>query len=481
MREGKKDNWIFMICCMIMIIPILIYTTYSIPAADDFANGVAVKNLIGTYSSYWKSALVYSAQLYRETSGYYFAAFVNLFCQPFLRAGLLGIRLYAFAVNSIFFISLFIVIRISLKEFVTENKQIIWVIYTAAVFCLVNNHMNSEIYTWYVVLAAYIFPVTVMFMGISCFILAIKRKKISWMICASVCGFLVSGSSLNVTALNCGIYLLISVAGIYVYSQKKNAIIPFVCAFAGGVINTLSPGNFSRHDSVASADYTLIQSVKDTIVVVGRKFTDLFFRTPFLVIAIIVLIFILSKVKFEYDKKIKFTHPFWVAAAFICGVFVVDYPVCLGYATRDLPDRTVYIQDIAIYILFFIWLFYFAGFIKKKWPDFCLKKEQIIPVLISCLLFVCVLFNLKGVDDWTTTFMIKSIVNGSAKEYAVYEEDILKEIENSRESDIIITREYNAVHPIIKSIGLTVDTANWVNQAVSNFYNKKSVTVVYKQ
>lgn len=237
-NQNIKIDWILMgeiVSICVILIPIFILSFYAIPAADDFSMSNKITASMAEGYSHIGASLHMTIVYYKYFGGYFFALFANWLVSPLLRGGINALRITVFAINLFFYLSLYVFVKNLLKIFFeAENLKVKLLLYFLVLFAITNNYNNSETWTWYCVSIAYVFLIGCMFWGIIFFIKAVKCEKALYIIGAAVIGFLVSGGSLIVTALNCGIYLLIGFWAVYVYNKKKVAIICFCNALGGG-------------------------------------------------------------------------------------------------------------------------------------------------------------------------------------------------------------------------------------------------------
>ena len=190
-----------------VIIPILIYASKSFPVADDFGNTRYVRDSMVS-ESFFLTAVKLAGETYVRLGGNFFSAFLNYFFTPFLRGGIVGIRIFNTIMHIVFYISVFVLVRFFSKHILKADSNIALFLYFAFIFCLVNNRVNSDVYSWYVVLVAYILPTAILMFCHSILIYSVCTRNRMY-IPAAILAFLVSGSSLNITALNCGLLLLL--------------------------------------------------------------------------------------------------------------------------------------------------------------------------------------------------------------------------------------------------------------------------------
>ena len=471
--NNLKDNKIYVLMVAIVLLPILVYSIHSIPAADDYSNAVAISAYWNTYSNSFFAALMRDVDLYKSLGGYYFASFLNVFFVPFLRFGITGLRVFNFIVNGFFAVSLYYFVDKFACDLLKTKKNITWLIFAIIETMLVNTYMNTEIYTWYCVLVAYILPMSLMLIAFGkyfSFVMGKTKRFIS----ISVIAFLVSGSSLNIVALNCLFYLILGVYGFVYFKKKKESIIIFCSSFLGALVNVVAPGNFARRDTI-SENYNIFASVKDDILLTVDSCISLFTSPVFIISFVIILITILNTVDFA-DLKIDFKYPIIALVCVPTGVLIVNFPVVFGYGTEWTTDRCIFVQNLTLTILMLLWTVYFAGFINKRMGEIQFDNKSKIVLCLVFSLSLCNFFNCKGgMDNFTTTYMWKHIMSGRMEEFVNYEEGIISAMENSKNEDVIFPLPQFSKDIFVKDIGIQEDPDWWVNDAVSRFYGLKSL------
>ena len=477
MREGIKKYGAFIIWTLVMVIPIIIFASKSVPAADDFSNAVRLLEQQDEYSNRFSLAFARSIDLYKNTSGYFFAAFLNYLFTPYLRWGLNGLRIFNILANAVFFLSLFFLVQVFTRKALKMDQLFMWAFFCILLTELINGYSNSEIYTWYCVLVAYILPVSLMFISLALCIESNTDNRFL-IIPAAVLGFLVSGSSLNLAALNCGLVFLAS-AYMAVFLKRTTAgAFYFLLSLVGAIINVLSPGNYIRHDSV-NPNYNILWSVRDAVECTVRMVKGRILGFPLIALCLIVLVICLGYVDYS---RIELSFRFPICAAFVVfiGVVIVTFPVCFGYSKSYLPDRAYFISDIALYLLAFMWCIYFAGFIKRIiWTK---PLPSNFAAYSSVFLIAAIMFHVGfcgGPNAYTTGGMITLISNGSLGNFAEHEESILSEIEGSLDDHVVLERPYELQMPYMKSIGISEDSSYWINIRLAQYYNKETVVIVY--
>lgn len=475
----RKADWIVVSEIVIIgfiILPILLVSLYALPVADDFSNAYSVKIKIADNHSYIKTALSCVIYYYTRVSGYYFTLFLNYFFSPFLRGGISALRAVVFAINLFFYFSLYCLVS-ELLGLVCKirNRRVTFAIYILVLFAFINNYSNPEIGTWYCVMVGYVLAVAIMFWGIVFFLRAMQCGKRLYAVLALLLGFLVSGASLNVTALNCMLYLIISYLGFTIWNKKKVAVICFAAALLGGVINAVAPGNFIRHDSVSSS-YSIGSSLRLSVSLCLSRFQYLLSHSLFAIL--LIALFVIALTFIDYTEWRKMFNPLFVLCVVLIGVTVINFPVCLGTGNSMLSERCKWVQDCGIYIGMFCMMIYLAGWLKNKYGKIEIRRDILLCISISCILFVCNLGTVRGYDSYFTVQAIKQLTNGKISEYSKYWESVLAEIESSEDKEVIVYREKMEKNQFISDPRIDSAEGNWVNSAVALYYGKDRVRLV---
>lgn len=459
---------------IIVICPILVYAAHSLPAADDYSNAGKIRECLNDSQTMFGAAVSATKDAYNNIGGYFFSAFLNYYFSPFFRNGITGVRVFNTIAHIFFFISAFFLTAVFSRRLLKINWIDVIGIYCIFIVGLANNDSNSEIYTWYVVLVAYVIPIAVMMVAHALFVLGLTTNKKLFLISA-ILAFLVSGSSLNISALNCGLLFIMSCVACRINGKKLKNFMAFIAALMGTLINLVAAGNFSRYGQpVASTN--LIGSFKGSIVYSAMAIEYKLGQTPFLLMILIVLVFAIQKVDFDMVND-KFNHPIIVLAISFLGIVITNYPVILG--TGSMSERCDFVQDIATYFLFFLWTIYLAGYIRKNLSVQSIDSSSLFVLISVAVLYLTVIIDVHGgINSFTTPNMISSIINGELDEYTNSQMDVLTTLENSNDKDIVISVSRDVDNDFVKDIDLRSDPDFWINRAMSRYYGLDSIRVI---
>lgn len=484
-KQYVKANWYFILVSIIIIFPILYYASMSMPVMDDFWNCSVMKAYWERTPNSFFATWARCYEFYFSTGGYYFALFLNSFFVPFARWGCQGLRAFNVVAHIFFFSSLYLFISIFAKHVMGVDGKVKWFLFCGFIFSLVNNYHNSEVYTWYCVLAAYVLPMSFMFIELSFFIVGCYTRNKLCSFSAVIIAFVVSGSSLNATALHCELVFLFSLYGYFVLGRKKESIAIFIFALSGALLNAFAPGNFVRHSAVGE-NYPILWSVANSFLSVGKLFWNRIVYTWF--VPVIIVVFLVTYKYFDPTRlKITFQYPLWFLGLFFGAVAMVDFPVVLGYLSKNLSDRCIWVHDIATYLLGYLMIVYLVGWIKSKGFDYTISTDTIKKVykehvlssaklyflVHGCLVYFILVYLLF---PFPTLKMISSIMDKSLRDHIRYEENILYELERSEDDIVIIERPYPKRNPYMPPL-IEKDSDELANKVLSAYYGKCKVYI----
>lgn len=346
-------------------------------------------------------------------------------------------------------------------------------VYSLILFAFINSEYNTEMTSWYCTMVGYVLVIACTFWGDIFFLKAIQSGKIRHVAVSSILGFLTSGGSLNITALNCGMYLIMAYLGCRIYQKRRISVICFVSALAGGIINAVAPGNFIRH---GTDNYSVFRALSAANYHVKQEIQELMFHSPFILLLCIFFVLMLKMI--HNPKPMKARTLVIFAGVIILGAVMVDFPVCLGYIESYFPDRCVWVQNCVIYLGAFGWTACLAEWVKGKYHDLKIKGDAVICICISFVLYGCNLCVIRDPSDYPTIDMIKQLASGEIASYVDYWEDVLEEIEHSEDSEVIVIRDEIRSNTFIRDLDLSSDKEYEMNVGIARYYGKDSVYIM---
>lgn len=484
LTNSAKISILFGVLSVVVIIPVLIYVGHSFPVADDFYVENAMAEVVPSCHSYFIAALIWVYRYYMGFGGFYSDVFFSFALTPVSRWGITGLRVMNVSLFIVFFAASFFMIWSFVRKILKLDIHIVWFFYFVFLFALINNTDNAEIFTWYDVVSEYVFVSGIMMIGLGLLFMSLSDGNRLY-IPAAVCAFIASGAVLNLAIFNCGIIFLFGAYAFVYWNKRKETLTVFGAAFLGALINLAAPGNFVRHDSITS-NYNLFGAVKHTIMYEGYLINHKVFETLFIVLALLVMAVLYFKL--DYDNiplekgasPKRYDHPILLIFVMGLGIFMINFPVHLGYNDPNLSGRAIFVQDLATYFMLFLWILYFIGWAKTHKNPLNLSFENKLVLSIVCILATITVIGAQGgIRNFATGAMAVSALNGDLKEYVQYEEAILNEIAESPDDDVVLYRPELRTMQYVKPCWLQDDTEFFINQWCAGFYDKDSVRMIY--
>jgi len=458
-----------------LVIPVWVGCFYSVPSGDDFASAFGWIENNGNHFSYLLTRVV---RFYMEWQGTYFAALIGYF-PMYYYSGLTGFRMFLLLVSVVFFILFVHCVYRFLAPFFDKNDtcNIVLIISSIACLYILNENTLGEVFFFYSGTVTYAIPLIFSFLTIESYIQYNTERKLQSLYKGIVFSILATGGALDIAAFLCSLLLLgVLYDAVILKSLRKNWII-MITALGGAIVNSIAPGNFIRHLSYDSEGIRLYTSILYTIEreshVISKGLQN------GLLLFVIVVSFVLCYRKLA-TCTFEFRYPGLITLYAFIAIFVTDFPVVLGYTDGDLPDRCRFVEALAIAIYVVILMLYWAGWTLKR-NLIRIDNATILVLMLICVLSLSHYFDFGNFIEMTPYKMSYHIINGDFRLISKKEESILEQIENSKEDIVIvrIERDKDDEWSNIERVGITEDKNYWINTAVSRYYGKKYVEVVY--
>lgn len=467
-------NVISTIFVIIIIAPLLLATYYAVPAADDFSNSSVV---LERSDSILKSAALLTAEEYFNWQGTVSATFLLYAASPMLRGGTLAIKLGCAMVTLIYVFSVyFLVFSVARYIFGETRLYVIHSIYCVVLLFATMGRYVGQAFYWFCGAMVHTLPFALCILGIGFTIRMLKsQKKKKNMIMAVICMLIAAGGSLQVAAV-CNVVLLgLLLLNWRKIEERKNIGIVFICALLMALLNAGAPGNFVRHGYI-DGEYHLLKAVWWAIKSEMDGISFFLLKSPF-------VIFLLFPVILGYQygtrKTFEIHKVIFSTLYVILGIAVTNFPVTLGYSKADLPDRCQFIANsIIVFALVLLAILWGAviGKYNYKWSGCPVRKK--LYVVFGGLVLVYILGRTGNfrISDYSQFNICINYANGNLKEFKESYDEVFYRLENGKDKDVEI--EYLPEDlDIFHSIGISEDPSNWVNVAVANYYDCKSVSL----
>lgn len=439
-------------------------------------------------------ALIKTWDYYRNFSGYYTCSFLGWFLSAAINCNVWGIRIFELLTAICFYMSLLIVIRTIITRVMGYDKKHVLPIYILLLLC-VNGlfiYGEHEDFYWFTACVMYLTTTSFTFYGVALFLRAIDTTSKKSAVGAAVLGFLGSGGALNIAALCCILYLLAATWGFFVKKEKWASGIVLGVVLTGGIMNGLAPGNFIRAGEPVTIS-KLVDALSGAFAYAFSR-TAMFLQNPIYIAVIIILAVYLLMCK-RKDSGYGFYMPVLFSAAAFSFVAVIIFPVMMGYGKEayHVMCRSNFISDIAIYLFTFLMLFYWRGWLERRFPSAAItcRLENVI-LLVSVLVLVVIIGNdrllWKGNRMWKTVSFVRETwewYSGRYREYSDYCIGVYKQIEEADGNVVEITiKEVEDRTCMINPqfwIGYYDMDKEWGNRSIAKFYGKDAVYIFLEE
>ena len=404
--------------------------------------------------------------------------FLQAFLSPINNYGMGQLRIVMMVNALLFFAALFGVVWV-FTGFALRGEKAVHIrltVFSIILFSVLDADVFTEIFFWYSGAVSYSIPFSAALLAILCFLLSNNdsysdKKRTALAVMAAVLGFLASGGSLAVSGTGCYALVLLTV-GLYLVTRKisvRNIMIT-AAAIVGALVNTIAPGNFSRHTYNSGGDshaWRLLQSVKWAVKTVWGETGRLTKETMF---GVMLLAMILIGIRLS--KKLGNTLPSYgmISVLALAAGYVTAFPVALGYGGPEFPNRCYFILDIVL-VLSLLNFALFIGVCLDRWAGLCENRSAL--AVLYVVLFAAVLLAPETLSDSALIAVAESEHNGSYADYYKRCIEIYDYLEQCTEDDVVV--DVPAYIENFECFYLDEDPEGWVNVGMAEYYHKNSV------
>lgn len=471
--DQRRVDWgvAFCICMVLLVtIPVIVASRYSVYHADDFCHANDVGVFGGNIGALLIASLNFAKTKYLEWQGTYTSMFLQAFLSPLNGFGTIQLGIVMVLNVMLFIVSLFVFIKAVCEKLSIGNRNI-WIVFSLCIVGILGFESWQEVFYWFSGAVSYTFPMSFCLSGIAA---ALQSKSLKGSLAAAVLMFLASGGTLEVAGTGCFVLLGICIVKYVQKSVQIKDYVVFGSAFAGALINTVAPGNYVRYDVIDSSGLHLGRAIITAVLEVVYRLEELLFNTPFVLVILIALILgaFIGKSGKAIDMKLV---PFVIVMNVMVPI-VTCFPVCLGDSGGGFPNRCQFIESVVLVIALVI-IFGMIGWVFTEQLNLLLKKET----LLVWGLFLIMMANVN--PSWKLSQLISAkmwneLAYGSYKEYHDEVNRIYDFIANDNNEDVFVYKVPKDVEGFMEVVIATEDMTSWVNTAVARYYGKKSVQYV---
>lgn len=475
MLETKKRKKVLLFgsisVVLCLIIPMMITIFYSLPSADDFSQVVSVNrsDIIG-------EAFKAANTAYMEWSGGWIYYFLQGILSPVLLFGvpsrMLGVELIIFF--AIFLWSIYKVISVSLIQiFGIKEVHYRWAVFALILFTFLNTRIYTEVYYWYTG-ASYMWGVTLSLITVTLAVIYWKKElNIKIGLVLSIVGFAACSSC------QCAIFPGMIYMCLWFLDKGKNKgkflekSFPIFVMVLGGLLSVCAPGNFARHDMIDETGLhvldALLYALLDECYVLKALLAN-----PIFVLGMLGLILVGKKCL--KGRKIPLWYSILAYLLTFIGLYLICFPVALGYSSDFLPNRQYFVTNIYAILGFGVGSIYLGGWLAEQ--DIFAKVKEIE---WACILLAFAYVTMFATDKFEKMPYYVTVTNiGEIKDAAEAWDKVFLEIENSKSEVVTIELEDKFRNsPVLMYPSLTEDNMHWVNLAIAEYYQKDAIKVLF--
>lgn len=473
----KKENQTYHVMILIILfflLPIVIAGIYNHPSVDDYSYSYLTYQTVkqnGNVFELLQSALK-TSKIFMETWQGLYTSAVILALQP----GIFGEKFYGLT-TLIVLIILFLGIDILFKTiyqsiFKVKNKKHILLTFFVLFYLVETIPSTVQGLYWYNGSMNYLFFFSLLLIQLAGLIRYSKEGKRGSIIVSTIIAFLLSGGN-HVTAFAGILISIMFVIYLFIKKKVKLAILPLMAGIVGFVINLTAPGT-----AVRSSQITYQGSIIKTIC--NTAFHSFLTMNSWFNFSLMLFLIVMSILMFDEIKKLKInikTILLLMAIQYIilAGMMCVPYYAMGSFGEPRLTNVLYFsfiFMSLSIFVLFISYL-YNRYFVNYK---FTFHENLITLFFILAIGWI----GFFGKEHTTTVKSMHQLMNGTLKEYSEQINQRVKQYEDEKLQDIVV-EELTVKPSLLFFDDITEDEEDWRNNAVEQYYNKKSIIVEINQ
>lgn len=468
----------------LMLVPMLVVARYNVPCADDYHYGASTYHTwqaTHSLAAVLRAAGEKVAERYVNWQGTYSAIFLmalqpavfgNGFYAlvPFLTLGMLA------AGTCFFCLSLF-------TKLLGASR------WQALVLALVWLGIDTQLlpsavqgFYWYngAIFYTFFFGVQLFYFGLLARYLAMghasRRRSAAFLTGLCALGLFLGGGNL-VTAFGTLLVLVcvLCLLAIMKSRQWRALLLPLAFLLAGFLVSVCAPGNSVRQQSIGGAlpaPLAVLRAVQEAVLQFDKNLT-----LPIL-LALVFLLPVLWNASANAHLSFRWPLLFFV---FTFGLYAAQF--CpTWYALKQAgPARLL---DIIFYSAFFwmaVNLFYFLGWLQRRlWAENGAVPQgryTIGFVAVTAALLAVSCFAMRDMLNFTSIQALNALRTGQAQQYHAEFEARVEILEDTTQPDAVL-QPYSVRPRVLFFDDATPYADNWRNEALRDYYGKRSVVVL---
>ena len=532
LTKEKLLNTCLGILILGFILIIMTGVAYSYPSEDDFGFEASA-NEEAARRGYLLGGLKVAIVFYNNAQGTWFYNYIMHSIAPYTRWGQPGFHALMLAMAALFFISLFIFLKLlilkpyddkntytsgpgshSEKDDRTNKGRISALAerrYTPVLifmlcsmwgfFQVKGSGIYSELFFCYTCVMNYTLELSLAFLSVSFFLLLLRKQSTVYLIAGMLTGFLASGGTTEIASPNCAWLLLLLVIHFDEVKKRKILALPFLSAFAGALLNVAAPGNYKLADSLMKDGHSsLFDALRDTAVCFGKETVTMLQRPVFLVLlSIVFLTAVYFGIRVLPEGRMNLIKLILAVPVTVLIQFFTMFPVILGHHVPDLDSmRTTGTSRMVATLMYFFLMVCLAPWMRESLyagaggqsSDDTLKNltgKGMVRLLPAIVLIILALLSgithparfRKDFKDGFIYRIAEDIADGTMREAYNVRLFALSSMELAPEgTDFVLELPYIKTRSMY-GMGLTDDPNSPINVSAAKYYHLKSVVFDY--
>lgn len=481
--------WIMLIILVCILIPLFWISHYNFPSVDDYSyakDAVAAWSKNHSLTELLSSQFFYVIDCYQNWQGTYFSYFgctclLALFGENAYFVGTY-LSLGGFVFAQVFFII------VALRKIFNAD------FYSAGIiaFCCVSMQVlfttvPCEAFYWMVGSFLYTFSHALGLLLCSLWILLYytdctskKLKGCLYLLGILILSFSIAGEN-YITALTIGILYVFCLIKFFwsKHPQKYIILVGMIVYYIFFMINVTAPGNFIRLHSAGMENFSAIKSIFLSL----KEAAD--YIATWTILPFIILAIMLVPLFIQVVRKKNYQYPLPLLVSLISfGVFAAQFTPTIYTLGITGAGRVQNLYRFNLFLLLYGNELYWTGWFYRKWnmsfqgqEKSVEKKHYFLAGWIIGGILLCYSLKMWGNNTLTTVSAIDSLRHGYAKQYYAEHQERLLLLKDESIKDVYL-KPYTFKPYLLFFGDITDDPQDWVNQALADYYNKASVTLI---
>lgn len=483
MKRLKKIKYshILLVMSIIAIIPVIILCFYDRPSADDYSYAILTHNSIVNNRDFfdlikvsWNNAIIF----YKDWSGSFFTSIIQS-----LQPGIFGNRFYPIAPLFILlwmYFSIRVLIGAINRYYLKEDKLTgislsLWFF----VYLVMWLPSVTQGIFWFNGAANYMISFFAAIMNIGIYIHMYhcdhsKKKMIKYLFISCILSVLSTDG--NILASFASLIISFAISFAFIIKKRYFVILPFLVCVSRFFINYFSPGIYIRQQSYG-INISYFEAIKSSFIF-SKNY--IFSNTNLVLFVFLLTLtpYLLKIIKqYNCDKYMSIKLLVSLALSFCILSAVVCVPMySLSGNLENCAGRIINIIWL-FFILLAICNFYLVlafMYSRKIINDFVVDYRSLILLFFLCILVIfgtdSSVYNTHSTYIRANSEIKSELASSYAKELDEREEYILKS--NSKN---IMVKPLFSISRLLYFSDITSDKSNWINCAVSDYYNLSSI------